>query len=123
MNPARTLVRDLFKAGMPAWNVIATSRTADAVVKPTAVLWVSQLARQNIGRRAVVSTVDLWLLPPSTLAPDALEDEADAMLAEAVALIEAHKALVWTEATRSALDDFHGWKLSLTLAHQIVPTT
>lgn len=120
MNPARQLVRDLV-ATITAWNVIAEPRTADAILKPTALVWTPKLARTGYGAGSyVVSTVDLWLLPPSSLKPAQLEDVADDMLATAIELIENTPPVTWTEATREQLEGtHHGWHMVLTVSHQI----
>ena len=120
-NPARLLVRDQVKTAQPTWNVLAEARTPDAVIKPTAVVWTAQLARLDAGGgQFIQSTVELWLLPPSDLQPGPLEDKADAMLLEALNVVETTEGLTWSQATRGALDGaFHGWHLTLTVAHQL----
>jgi len=124
VNPARQLVRDLFKAGRPTWNVIAEPRTSDAILKPTALVWVPKMTRTDYaGGSFVTSTVDLWLLPPSALAPAKLEDTADDMLVQALELVEAAGSVTWTDAAREQLEDtFHGWHLTLAVAHKITTT-
>ena len=121
MNAARQLVRDLIRDVASNWNVISEPRSADAVVKPTALVWVPNITRTDYNHGSyVVSTVDVWLLPPSSLNPAALEDAADDMLADALEAIEAEPSITWTEARRERLEDlFHGWHLILTVAHQI----
>lgn len=128
-NPARLLVRDLIAdlvvTDQPdTWNVIAEARTPDAVVRRTAVVWTGEIARTGYARgRYITSTVELWLLPPSDLKPAALEDAADAMLATIVPLLEATRWVSWTTAKRSTLDGaWHGWHLTLTVAHKITTT-
>lgn len=124
MNPARKLVRDVFKAGMPAWNVIAAPRLADAVLKPTVLVHVAKITRTDYaGGILVQSSVDLWLLPPAALAPDKLEDAADDMLTDALELLEATDPVTWTEASREQLEgQLHGWHLTLIVAHKITTT-
>lgn len=124
MNPARALIRDLFTTGKPEWNTIAVPRTADAVLKPTVLVHVAKLTRTDYaGGSFVQSAVDVWLLPPSALAPGKLEDTADDMLVSALELIEATDSVTWTEAAREQLEGlFHGWHLSLAVAHQITTT-
>lgn len=120
-NPARLYVRDAIKATQPGWNVIAEARTPDAVIKPTAVIWTSTIDRHDAGGgQFVQSKVELWLLPPGGLAPEPLEAAADTMLTAAIDIIETTEGLVWESASRGSLDGaWHGWHLTLTIAHQL----
>jgi len=116
-NPARLLVRDLFRA-VTGWNVIAAARTPDAVLKPTALIWTSKLDRTVYGAGALVtSSVDVWLLTPKQDDP---EDSLDQMLTTAIEAIEDVESLTWSEATRASLDGtWHGWHIVLTVTHQL----
>ncbi len=120
-NPARALAAQTFTAAFPGWNVIAQARTPDAVTIPTAVVWTASLTRTDYAAGGLVtSAVELWLLPPADHKPGPLEDTADQMLTDAVELIEDTDGITWTTATRGSLDgQFHGWHLTLNLAHQL----
>lgn len=119
-NPARLIVRDLIAAAVPNWNVYAAARTPDVLTKHTAVIWTSQLTRtEYAGGEYVNSTVELWLLAANQDSGN-LEEVLDNMLTLVLDAIEHQASIAWSTAVRGSLDGaWHGWHLTLTVAHNI----
>jgi hypothetical protein len=120
-NPARKLVADLLRTAQTSWSVIDEVRAPDAVDRPTALVYTSEIVRSSAGRGGYLqSTVTVWCFP--TQDAKGFEDRADQVFSDVVDAIEPQDAVTWAKAERGVLGTLQGWKLTLAVGHRITTT-
>lgn len=108
----RSDIADVLREHLPeTYTVMAYVKKLDNTARRVVMVHRSKVTKADLGY--LTHAVTVHVLVPETLGEGA-EDAADKAFEEVAALLEAMNDLDWTEAERTAYENFTGWEITLT---------